>query len=310
MKHQKLTCDKVNQIDLVDYLKSLGYQPKKIRAEDYWFCSPFRDEKTASFKVNRTRNIWFDFGEGKGGDFIDFGVRFYLCSVSELLQKLSREQTLNFSFHPPSFAGEKKEEKNGKILILNERRLSSKFLLDYLQKRCIPVEIAEQFCRQIDFLLYGKKYTAIGFKNNAGGYELRSENFKGSSSPKDITFIDNNLRKLSVFEGFFSYLSFQTINQNKVKHLTNLPKLQTNFLILNSLSFFQRAREKMEQHEQIFLYLDNDNAGKTRTQQALQLDKNKYVDRSTCYEKREDLNDWLIHHEEPQKQSLRIGRHF
>lgn len=163
---EKLSCAQARQIDLVDYLDSLGYPPGKIRKQDYRFCSPFREEKTPSFKVNRSRNIWFDFGEGKGGDIIDFGVRFHNCSINDLLLKLTDKKALSFSFRPPFLAGEKKET-SGKILILDERQLDSKPLFDYLQKRCIPLEIAERFCKQIDFLLYGKKYTAIGFQNIA-----------------------------------------------------------------------------------------------------------------------------------------------
>jgi hypothetical protein len=128
-------------------------------------------------------------------------------------------------------AGEKKENPDGKILIVGDRSISSEPLLEYLKKRCIPLEIADRYCREIDFLLYDKKYTVIGFKNNAGGYELRSENFKGSNSPKDMTFIDNRTDYVAVFEGFFSFLSFCTINKNLTAPLSNC-------LVLNSLSFF------------------------------------------------------------------------
>ena len=308
---KKLSCAEARQIDLVEYLASLGHQPKKIRNQDYWYCSPFREEKTPSFKVNKKRNIWFDFGEGKGGDIIDFGVHFFKCSVNKALEQLSQNSLhQNFSFHPLSVAGEKKEPGGGKILILNERPLAAQPLLQYLQKRCIPVEIAEFFCKEIDFLLYGKKYTAIGFQNNAGGYELRSENFKGSSSPKDITFVDHRQQKVAVFEGFFNYLSFQTITLNKSKELTNLPDPQAIFLILNSLSFFEKSREKMEDHRQIHLFLDRDKAGLKYTQQALQW-SGKYIDQSTRYKLFKDINEYLIKHQEPQqKQSLRPGRHL
>jgi hypothetical protein len=53
-----MNCEQVNQMDLVDYLNSLGYQPQKIRGSDYWYLSPFRDEKEPSFKINRNKNVW------------------------------------------------------------------------------------------------------------------------------------------------------------------------------------------------------------------------------------------------------------
>jgi len=302
---EKLSCAQAKQIDLVDYLASLGHHPTKINRQDYWYLSPFRNEESASFKVNRKLNLWFDFGEGKGGNVIDFGKRYHNCTVNELLAKLSgQQQTQNFSFHPPFLAGEKKDPGTGKILILEDRRLSAPTLLNYLQKRQIPLKIAERFCREVDFLLYEKKYTAIGFQNNAGGYELRNPHFKGSSSPKAITFFDQGQQqKLTVFEGFFNYLSFHSINHKQPHELTN-------FLVLNSLSFFEKSRGKMESHQKIDLFLDRDPAGIKLTQKALEWDKTRYVDRSNLYQNFKDLNDWLSKQRHELKQSNRIGRHL
>jgi hypothetical protein len=286
---KKLSCKAARQIDLVEYLAWLGYQPKKIRNQDYWFCSPFREEKTASFKVNRTRNIWFDFGEGEGGDIIDFGVKYFRCSVNELLERLSQKAlSRNFSFHPLSVAGEKKEPGGGKITILNDRALAALPLLQYLQKRCIPVGIAMQYCREIDFELYGKKYTAIGFSNDKGGFELRNENFKGSSSPKATSFFEQGGNEVTVFEGFFDFLSFQALFKN------NPTANVTNFLVLNSLAFFHQAKDLMDKHQIVHLYLDRNKQGIEFTKQALSWDEKKYKDLSKSFRQGQDLNDWLI----------------
>jgi DNA primase len=77
-------------MDIVDYLSSLGFNPTKVRRNHYWYLSPFRDETTPSFKVNRNINRWYDFGEGEGGNLVDFGLEYYKCSVSELLKKVNR----------------------------------------------------------------------------------------------------------------------------------------------------------------------------------------------------------------------------
>ena len=60
-----MNCEEANQIDVVDYLYSMGYQPQKIRSNDYWYLSPFRDEKEPSFKVERNKNVWYDHGVRK-----------------------------------------------------------------------------------------------------------------------------------------------------------------------------------------------------------------------------------------------------
>jgi hypothetical protein len=310
---EKLNCEQAKQLDLVEYLAFLGHQPQKIRNGDFWYLSPLRDEKTASFKVNRKLGIWYDHGIGKGGDLIDFGTLYHNCSVRELLERLLGYQARPvLSFHPPiisgnssgadsRFAGEKKETTDGRIVVLDSRPLAAIALLNYLHKRCIPLEIADRFCKEVDFLLYGKKHTVIGFQNNAGGYELRSENFKGSSSPKDVTFIDNRTDDVAVFEGLFSFLSFCTVNKN-------LTALLSNCLVLNSLSFFEKSRSLMEQYKQVHLILDRDTAGMNCTKQVLQWNADKYIDRSDFYQNQKDLNQWLIHHRQSQEQKQRIDR--
>lgn len=275
---KNLTCTQAKQIDLVDYLQSLGHAPVKIRNNDYWYHSPLREEKTASFKVDRKLNLWYDHGTGQGGDLIDFGTLYHNCSVSGLLSRLSGSQPgLSFSFHQHNIpsdtspaAEQKRADDEGKIVILSSRELNDKSLLDYLQSRCIPLEIANHFCKEVDFLLYGKQQKAIGFPNNSGGYELRSQIFKGSSFPKDITFIDSKTERIIVFEGFFNFLSFCTINKDKIAPLTNC-------LILNSLAFLERSRPLMEKCKEVYLALDRDNSGRNSTQKALQWDREKYI---------------------------------
>lgn len=296
MYMKKLSCADARKFDLVDYLASLGYQPQKIRGNDYWYLSPLREEKTPSFKVNRQKNLWYDHGTGQGGDIIDFGALHFKCSVTELLNRMTAgNPNQTFSFHPraisittPHFgAGEKEENNVGKIIITATRPLADDQLLTYLESRCIPTEVASQYCKEVDFLLYGKEKTAIGFANDAGGYELRSQHFKGSSSPKSPTTLKTESNKLNVFEGFFDFLSYQVMAKE-------IRGEKTNFLILNSLAFFNKYREVMEKYQQVNLYLDRNKKGIECTTQALDWDKTKYIDRSKLYRHGQDLNEWLI----------------
>ncbi len=268
------------KIDLVEYLASKGYKPAKIKRADYWYCSPLREEKTASFKVNRQQNVWYDHGLGKGGNFIDFGILFHHCTVKELLEKLNS----NFSFHQQRLIPQPGLPEESLIKINAEKNLSSLSLLRYVRQRRIAESIARKYCREVIFSLHDKKYTAIGFKNDEGGYELRNQWFKGSSSPKAITSIENHSKELEVFEGFFNFLSHQTIHQ----HQTVSP---TNIIVLNSTSFFERSRAVMEAHETIRLFLDRDKTGQKCTAEALGW-SNKYKDESNLYKGYNDLNEW------------------
>lgn len=305
---EKLLTKDAKKIDLVDYLLKLGYQPQKISNNDYWYLSPLREENTASFKVNRRLNIWYDFGLAKGGNLIDFGIMYHKCSVSEFLGMLTRQKTL--SFHQP--ISRKIESpiieavEKGKIHIQDVRNpIQSTALFQYLSSRKIPVEIASRFCKEIDFLLYEKKYTVIGFPNKAGGYELRSPDFKGSSSPKDITMLGNaQAKRIHLFEGFFDFLSFQVIHHRKLSLLSNQ---QPNFLVLNSIGFLEKIKPRLEQYQSVHLFLDRDKIGLASTKQLLQLGS-QYKDESLLYSQYKDLNEYLIKEHEINRRSQRLGR--
>ena len=62
------------QIDIVDFLKAIGCFPTRETACAAWFRAPYREDMTPSFKVNKNRNIWYDFGLARSGDIIDLGI--------------------------------------------------------------------------------------------------------------------------------------------------------------------------------------------------------------------------------------------
>lgn len=297
-RKQRLSIEEAKAMDMIHYLSTLGYEPSKIRNNDYWYCSPLRDEKTPSFKINRKQNLWYDHGLGKGGNIIDFGIEYHHCSVRELLDILSG----NFSLHQPHIHQPKiTDEPEHKIKILGDFMLSSYPLLRYLQQRHIPFEIADKYCREVRYELNNKTYYGIGFKNDSGGFEIRNPYFKASSSPKAITTIDNNANEVIVFEGFTDFLSFKSIHKNE-------PEDRFDFVVLNSVSFFETARPFMEKHEAIRLYLDRDTTGQNYNRYALSL-SSKYKDESSLYQNHKDFNDWMVnfgkHQKKQQKHKLK-----
>ena len=312
-----ISCAEARAIDLVDYLHNLGFNPQKIRGKEYWYLSPLRHENTASFKVDRERNIWYDHGLGKGGTLIDFGLNFHHCSLQTLLRILSEVKWQNFSFHPPHLPSPTVElRKETKLEIIRSEPLTSHSLLSYSLSRGISLKIAKKYLEQITYRIAENQFMALGFRNNSGGYELRSPSFKGSSSPKDSTLIKAGTTSdtLAVFEGMFSFLSFLALREKTPEILTkmaagsdiNFKQNNSEFLVLNSLSLFEKRRELMERFSSIHLFLDRDNAGLEATQKALHWSA-KYTDKSSLYKRHKDLNDYLVHQgkqsqrHEPQK---------
>ena len=293
-RNQRLSINEAKEMDMVIYLSTLGHEPTKIRKNDYWYLSPLREEKTPSFKVNRKLNRWYDHGLGRGGNLIDFGIEFHRCTFGELLNKLSG----NLSFQKPhSQLVKSVHETEPKIKVLGDFPLTSSVLLRYLEKRHIPIEIAQKYCREIRYELNEKNYYGIGFKNDLGGWEIRNPYFKASSSPKDITTFKNGSDEAVVFEGFTDFLSFQFLHKY-------LPEDSQDFVVLNSVSFFERARLFMEQHQAVRLYLDRDAVGQKCSRRALSM-SNKYTDESKLYKNHKDLNDWMVNSGKLQKKHLR-----
>jgi hypothetical protein len=279
-----VSLDEARKIDMVDYLSSLGYQPTKVRNVDYWYLSPLRKEKTASFKVNRKINCWYDHGIGKGGSIIDFAILYYNCTIKELFQQVTKYISILPLSHPNLTLNEVNIET--KIAIVNERPIASLALERYLDARRIPLCIAQEYCNEVCYSLNNKEYYAIGFKNNTWGYELRNAFSKLSSAPKDITTFNNGSNSVAVFEGFFDFLSFIAMQKNQ-------PAIHSDYVVLNSISSFEKARPFMESHAVIRLYLDNDTAGQNCTSYALSL-SSRYKDERCLYQHYKDINDWII----------------
>ncbi|WP_315819404.1 toprim domain-containing protein [Paraflavitalea speifideaquila] len=251
------------------------------------------------------KNLWFDHGTGKGGTIIDFCMMSFSETFNQAVVRLENYLSLHqqvprisqsgdrlFPGQPTqaasAVAGEKK-----KIRVVSALPLSAAALLRYVDERCVSLDLVRQFCQEVRYERGDRQYYAIGFPNDQGGYELRNPYFKGSWSPKATTFFDHQAKEVAVFEGFFSFLSYQTLN-------LIWQHSEINYLVLNSLSFVETSKPLMERHRQVNLYLDQDDAGRKRTQQLLNSSL-LYKGRSTIYQGYKDLNHWLIHlHQESQ----------
>ena len=156
-----MNCEHANQIDMVDYLNSLGHQPKKITGKDYWYISPFREEKEPSFKVERNKNVWYDHGPGKGGKLVDFVMEVYHCNVSEALQKFSSFQQQNnyqnnvvrpqFHLHENTLLNHQDSRETAIKIIAAKKPIEDLVLCRYLKQRRIEKNIADKYCFEVQF---------------------------------------------------------------------------------------------------------------------------------------------------------------
>ncbi|WP_419083099.1 toprim domain-containing protein [Phocaeicola sp.] len=296
-----MNIEDIKKISIVEYLHSLGYSPVKQQGNGLWYKSPLREEQEASFKVNTDRNLWYDFGAGKGGNIIALAKELYCSDHLPYLLNRITEQTPHV--RPVSFSFPQRRTEPS-FQHLEVRDLTHPALLRYLQGRGINIGLAKRECKELHFTHNGKPFFAIGFPNMAGGYEVRNSFFKGCIAPKDITHIRQQgepREKCLVFEGFMDYLSFLTL---RMKNSPTMPDLdRQDYVILNSTANVSKAIDVLSPYECIHCMLDNDKAGFRATQAITSEYSYRVRDFSHNYRGYSDLNDYLCGRKQEQKNS-------
>lgn len=281
-----MNCKKAKLIDLISYLKKQGFKVGKTTTKDVWFYSPFRNnERTPSFKVDVTKNTWYDFSEGGGGTIIDFIMNYNNCSIKEALAILSEG---TFSIHQQT--KQIKSETNPTYSIKKVTELTNQKLLDYLSNRKINLKFAKQFCFQVHYSFSnGKELYGIGFMNDVGGLEIVNifnKNFrKICLGKKEITNINNNSDVVSIFESWSDFLSYLTLKKE-------IPK--ENFIILNSTSLVSKTIDLLYDYSIIKSFMDNDEAGNKATNFLIKNTISEIIDNRIHYKNFNDLNDYLM----------------
>jgi DNA primase len=282
----KLNLQQLKQIvRIADYLKT------EEKEKDFFIHSPFRAEKTPSFKINPALNTWFDFGLGEGGTILDLIMKLENKDTKQAvkrLKELAGDTTTTNSNHFFSFPQQNtfNNQLNNKIIDYEIRELNNKALLDYLQDRKIDYRASQGYLKEIYYKVRDKTYFGLAFKNNSGGYEIRNKYFKGAVGTKDITTIMNAEEKKKecvVFEGFMDFLSYLTIKPNTGK----------DFIILNSVALTDKAIEVIKQYNDVKLALDNDQAGNIATQKIIEHIPGA-IDVRGYYKGFKDLNEFIM----------------
>ncbi len=295
-----MNTEQANSIELYLILNKLGINPIRQNGFDYWYLSPFRNEKEASFHLNLKKNIWYDFGEEKGGTVIDF-VQAYLekqgedHTVQDALRWLDN-MTPAQSDLLKSIQLELSEE--ALSLSLKEKGPIEHFsLIKYLHVRGIPFGLARKYLKQVLVCNHktGKNFHCLAFRNEEGGYELRNEFFKSCHREKTISFF-RGAKVLSgevhVFEGFMDFLS--------VLAFKNVARLDGDVIVLNSTNCISHAIGYMNNYgyETMYSWMDNDATGEKATTTLTCFARGQqnltHKPMNKLYASYKDVNDWRM----------------
>lgn len=155
-----MNIQEAKKIRLVDFLGGLGHHPVIQRGNSVWYKSPFRMEKEASFKIDLRKELWYDFGLGKGGDIITLAKEIYRTDdISHVLRCIEDKRAVL----KPVTISCPVEEAAPAFQELKIRPLANRILLAYLKERCIDVETAGKICREASFKRNGKIILPLPF---------------------------------------------------------------------------------------------------------------------------------------------------
>ena len=280
-----MNIEAIRTIPLADFLARLGHEPVRRSGNELWYLAPYRGERTPSFRVNVAKQLWYDFGLGKGGDIFTLAGEF-LQSGDFMAQARFIAEAANLTvagWEKPTYIPKptKPVFENVEVAPLLRSPLT-----EYLSERGIPYAIASRHCYRLNYGVRRKRYFAVGFPNMAGGYEVRSSFFKGCIPPKSVSMIqseDTPSNECLVFEGFMDFLSAETLQVTG----------NADCLVLNSVANVGKAVELLDGYGRIGCFLDRDEAGR-RTLAALTKRYGECVaDRSSLYDGCKDLNEHL-----------------
>lgn len=286
-----MNCDQANtQIQIPDFLSKEGIKPATSKGRNLVYFSPIRKEKTASFFVYTDQNRWHDFGAGTGGKLVDLVCQMHRVSISGALLIL---QGVDVPRQSLSFAGQKEEtSREPTIEIKHLQPLQNRALIEYIESRKIPANIAAKYCQEAYYQVTSpetgemKRYFALAFRNDRDGYELRNKYFKGGTSPKTITTIPGNLKAVNIFEGFIDFLSALVY--------FGQPSPQATTIVLNSLAHLRQLYDLLPNFQKINLFLDNDPAGQKAATEIISRFPVAINQAAKIYTRRKDFNEFLI----------------
>lgn len=265
----------IHAIKLEDYLRVLGLQELGGDKEYLLFKSPFGGGTQTPLRINTSDNIFIDPASDNRGRIIEFGRLFHQLDTPGFLDHLRENypSVPRATDHPLLPA--RQELQVEKIISIKDG-IDDPGITQMLKTRGIPQSLAQNYCKQIEFVYWGERITGLGLGNDNNGFAISHPSRTVFHGPMDISTLVNDGTKIDVFQNTLDMLSYKNMK---------LPVLEVNndITVLHDFRNFENNRYFLEGYRQVNLHLDANAIGREFTAYAKWLDKEKYQDFSRCY---------------------------
>lgn len=254
--------DEASKVPLTEILNVLGKKPIKKENNVVWYYSPLINDGLSLFCVDTKRNVWKDFGLRRFGSVIEF-VMLYLeaqaedCTRIDALRWLRNMLPGNLGTVEMTASVSSLLRKNivvNKVLPIRDDAYSK-----YLSLKGIPLDLAKMYLKSamVTNVVTNKRFSALAFENENGGFQLLNSDFKGYAAPDGISLVRGSIplpKEVNVFKNVIDFLSMLA-SQNK-------SILDGDSIILNSLSNLTGAFPYIRgySYQTLYSWLDNDSA--------------------------------------------------
>ena len=277
MKREEIK--ELKKIDLISYLKAMGFLPEWRSGDKAMFISPLRVEKNPSFYVQRSDSgewFWKDWGTGDSGDIINFVMLYCGIDFKEAIKKIKGfspafTPSINKATVGPRDSMNWVNEFHHKKTLMGSQKMEmvrSYFLKRgvryYSEMKCIPVFDRKE----------RKQYIGIPvpFPLKIRGLELREINGESRKTwgKKSLWLLKRDIRRLLITESILDalageiILADQTITLCSINGVGNVNQLE---------DLFSQCAPR-----QVILALDADEAGRRATMEAYEIMKNRSVE--------------------------------
>lgn len=128
------------------------YVKLEKRGKDFWACCPFHQEKSASFSVSPSREMYYCFGCKEHGNVVDFVMKFEKLAFPEAVEKLAARAGLQLAYEKggPSQQDRSLRDKAFEVLTLAQKYYlhelkRSPAANDYLKLRGLDGDVAQRW---------------------------------------------------------------------------------------------------------------------------------------------------------------------